>query len=192
MLFHLTPTAPAEGYGEALLPLADAKAWLRLESGDDDEDDLIAALRDAALNMVEQYCGIRLAAQTGLVAQFAAFGPGMRMGIGPAATVTVQSIAYLDAAGTSVSLTSGDWRVAVDGALLPGIGRSWPVASGSVTVTFSAGYPSGAAPAPLISAAKMFLAHLYANREAVVVGTINSELSLGFTSICAPYRMPVI
>lgn len=192
MLFHLTPSAPAEGYGEALLPLAAAKAHLRIESDITADDDLIAALRDAAINMVEQYCGLRLAVQTGLVARFAGFGSGMRMGIGPASTVTVQSVSYVDATGSSVALASADWRVAVDGGLEPGIGRSWPVASGPVSVTFSAGYPSGAAPSPLITAAKMFLAHLYANREAVVAGVVSGEVPMGFKMLCSSYRMPVI
>lgn len=190
MLFHLTPTAPAEGYGEALLPLVEAKAWVRVIA--DDDDDLIGALRDAAINMVEQYTGTRLALTTGLVARFEGFGPGMRMGVGPAASVDVQSVSYVDASGTTVTLADGAWRVAVDGALVPAIGTCWPVSSGPVTVTFDAGFAAGAAPSPLITAAKMFLAHLFENREAVVLGTITSEVPMGFMMLCAPYRMPVI
>jgi hypothetical protein len=38
----------------------------------------------------------------------------------------------------------------------------------------------------------MFLAHLYRNREAVVVGAVSGELPLGFTTLCDRYRLPVL
>jgi uncharacterized phiE125 gp8 family phage protein len=190
MLFTLTPSAPAEGYGEALLAIDAAKAWLRVDG--DDEDDLIEALRDAAIDMVEQYTNVRLAPVSGLIARFAGFGARMRVGIGPVSTLTVSAIGYVDGAGEAQTIDAGGWRIDAGGDLMPAIGATWPQGGGEVTVTFSAGYPEGACPAGLIAAAKMFLAHLYRNREAVVVGAVSGELPLGFTTLCDRYRLPVL
>jgi len=190
MLFTLTPSAPVNGYGEALLPLADAKAWLRVDGTD--EDALIEALRDAAIDMIEQLANVRLGPVNGLVAKFAAFGERMRVGVGPAATLAVTGIAYLDSDGTGQTIAAGGWRVDPAGGLLPSPGTSWPCSASAVAVTFSAGYPAGAAPAALIQAARMFLAHLYLNREAVVMDGVGGEVPLGVTTIVARYRMPVL
>lgn len=192
MLFTLTPSAPG-GYGETLLPIPALKAWLRVDTSDDDE--LIAAIRDVGINAVEQYAGVRLGPCTGLVATFATFGPRMRTGIGPAATMAVTAISYVDSSGGAQAIADGAWRVGPDGGLLPAIGSNWPTGATSVAVTFNAGFPADTCPAGLITAAKMFAAHLYANREAVVTSASSvssAELPLGFVMLCDQYRMPVL
>lgn len=189
MQFQITPFAVAEGYGEALLPLADAKAWCQVLH--DDDDALIGALRDAAVYMVEQYCNLRLGPCTGMTATFVGFGPGMQIGIGPAATLSVTGIGYVDANGDAQTLASGTWYLA-GGALKTPRGASWPGDAREVVVTFDVGFPTGTCPAALIMAAKMFVAHLYINREAVVSGVLSQEIPLGFTSLCDRYRMPVL
>lgn len=190
MLFTLVPTSIDDAYGEAILTLAQAKAHLHVDASD--EDDLIKALRNASIDMVQQYSGTRLKLTTGLLARFAGFGDSMRAGIGPAATVGVTAVSYVDTTGATVNLTSTDWRVGVDGRLLPAIGASWPEAGGPVTVTFSAGFAAGQCPGALVSAVKLMLGHLFANREAVVTSGTVSELPLGVQSLCDLYRAPVI
>lgn len=189
MLFTLSPVAMEDGYGEAILPLADAKAHLRVED-DDSEDDLIAALRDASIDMVQQYTSLRLGRTEGIVATFEGFGRCMRMGVGPASTVEVTGVSYIDSAGAQVDLVAGEgWQVGVGGALLPAFGATWPMTGGKVIVTFSAGYEPGSCPPSLVSAAKLMLGHLYANREAVVSSGASGELPLGVTTLCNLYRM---
>ncbi|RIA37480.1 putative phiE125 gp8 family phage protein [Hephaestia caeni] len=190
MLFTLLPSAWAEGYGEALLPIATVKAHLRVDG--DDEDALISALRDASIDMVEQYTNVRLAPVAGMKARFAAFGDRMRVGVGPAAMLSATAIAYIDAAGGAQTMTAGAWRVDSAGGLTPAAGAAWPVGGRDVEVTFDAGYPEGGCPPALIAAAMMFLAHLYSNREAVMTNGASGELSLGFTALCDRYRMPVL
>lgn len=189
MLFTLTPPAPGAGYGDALLPLPALKAWLRVDG--DDEDELITALRDVAINAVEQYANLRMGPCQGLQATFQAFGRSMRMGLDPVATLVVTAVSYLDRTGVSVDLTDGDWRIGSDGALLPAIGAQWPTGS-TVRVTFDVGFPADTCPPSLITAAKMFAAHLYSNREAVVFSGTAGELPLGFCMLCDPYRTPVL
>jgi len=49
-----------------------------------------------------------------------------------------------------------------------------------------------ACPPTLIAAAKMFVAHLYANREQIAAEGVEGELPLGFRALCNMYRMPVL
>lgn len=192
MLFTLTPSAWPEGYGEALLPLDDAKAWLRLDG--DDEDALVGVLRDASINAVEQYANLKLAPVSDQVATFEEFGERMRIGIGPVATFAVTAIRYVDLNGEPGAIDAGGWRIDRAGGLMPAVGTTWPAGASAVEVTYSAGYPAAACPPALIQAARMMLAHLYRNRAAITVGSSAAalELPLGFTMLCDQYRMPVI
>jgi len=190
MLFTLTPVDIVEGYGEGILSLADAKAHLGVLAND--YDDLIALLRDASIDAVEKYCNVRLGRTTGMVARFEGFGPGMRMGVGPEATVDVTGVSYIDSDGEAASVDAGGWRLDVLGRVIPAVNASWPTTYGPVTVTFTAGYTDANRPAGLLQAAKMMLAHLFIQREAVIIGTIASEAPLGFVWLCNRHRMPVI
>ncbi|WP_288016442.1 hypothetical protein [Microcystis phage Mae-JY04] len=192
MLFTLTPVDLVEGYGEGILSLADAKAHLRVDADYFDDDDLIRLLRDAAIDAVEKYANVRLDFTEGMQARFEGFGHGMRMGVGPEATVAVTSISYVDSAGEVASVDAGGWRLDVLGRVIPAVGASWPSTYGPVTVTFNAGYTDANRPPALVQAARFMLAHLYAQREAVLVGTISGELPYGFRFHCDRYRMPVI
>lgn len=192
MIFHLTPSARPDGYGESLLPLAACRAHLRIEADDDEEDELIGALRDAAVNAVEQYANLRMAPVAGMVATFAGFATRMRPGIGPAATMSVTGIGYSDSSGADQMLAPGDWRVEPGGSIMAAGGGRWPVGGYDVAITFDVGFPAGACPAGLIAAAKLMLGHLYANREAVVVGGTSGELPLGFMMLCDQHRIPVL
>lgn len=192
MLFTLTPIDVAEGYGEGILPLEDAKRHLRVDADFADDDPLIEVLRDAAVDAVEKYCNIRLAETAGMVARFEGFGPGMRAGIGPAASVLVTGVSYVDSAGEAAAIDAGGWRLDVLGNLLPALNTAWPTSYGPVTVTFTAGYTDANRPPALVQAARFMLAHLYAQREAVITGTISSEAPLGFRFLCDQYRLPVI
>lgn len=189
MLFQLTPSAPVEGYGEALLPLDAAKLFLRVDGTD--EDALVGALRDAAIDMVEQYTNLRLAPCSGIIARFGAFEPILRLGVGPAFSIDIASVEYtID--GTDTLLDTTGWMAAPGGALMPAPSTSWPTADGGVKVTFTAGYPAGQCPPVLIHAAKMFMGHLYLNRDELVEKGLSSELPLGFRTLCDLKRIPVL
>lgn len=190
MLFSISPVATPDGYGDALVPIDDLKLWLRVE--DEGEDALIEALRDAAIDMVEQYCNLRLGPVTGLVARFDSFGARMRVGVGPTASLLITAIDFIDGAGAAGAIATGGWRVDALGTLLASGDGRWPDRACSVAVTFNAGFPDGACPAALRHAVKMFVAHLYKNREAVVSGVTAQEVPMGVIALCNRYRMPVI
>jgi uncharacterized phiE125 gp8 family phage protein len=190
MLFTLTPIDVAEGYGEGILPLADAKAHLRILH--DDEDHKIAFCRDAAVQAVERYTNVQLGRTSGIVAKFEGFGPGMRMGIGPAATVEVTGISYVGSDGAPVAMDAGSWRLDVLGGLLPALNTAWPTTYGPVTVTCTAGYTDQNRPPVLVMAARMMLVMMFENWEAMLAGEVSIEAPKGFRFLCDQVRMPVI
>ncbi len=191
MLFHLSPASLPTDYGETILPLARAKAHLRVFASD--EDALIGILRDAAIEMVERYTNLRLlfaSGNTDMVATCEGFAARLPVGRGPIGTIVVTGIDYVDASGATVALSAGAWRVLPDGFVAPQIGTSWPTSSGPVSISFRAGYATAAEiPAGLIAAALLFLGHLYSNREAVVETGMTGELPLGFGALTDAHRV---
>ncbi len=183
-----TTGAPLDG--DTVLPLADAKAHLRVLNGD--EDALIAALRDAAIDWVERYCAISLSARA-----FTYSGDGFptrfRLPYAPATDVT--AISTFDTSGAAVALDPADWQFRA-GHLYPAIGSSWPTVlngAGSVTVTFTAGYASAAdIPPAILSAVKLLTGHLFKQREATISGQVVTEVPFGVTALLAAFRTPVI
>lgn len=179
---------PAE-YGELLLPMNVCRSQLSL--GDDvGDDDLIEVLRDASIDYVEQSCSLFLGRRTGVVVTAAGFPYSGRLGMdlrGPSPVVT--AIEWLDTSGSPVIGTISDFHVGPRAQLLPAIGGRWPdTTGGGVRITFDAGYEPGAAPAGLLAAARLFLGHLYLNRESVIVGAPAQETPLGVRALCDMWR----
>lgn len=187
--FQLAPYALPGTYGEGVVPLADVKAHLGVL--EDDFDDLIGVLRDAAIDMVERYCGVRLGLCEGLEWHAERLPHPVQLGVWPVAEVT--GVSWLDSDGAVVTGDPAIWRVGVRDMLRLVPGQSLPGGvAGGVVITFTAGFDDTTRPAALVSAVKMFTAHLFANREAVVTGTISGEIPLGFRAMCNAYRMVTI
>jgi len=173
--------------GESVLSLTDAKAHLRVL--DDDSDDMVAALRDAAFDVVEQFTEKALASREfkwrGRLSQV------MNMGIGP--VTAISAITYLDENGASQTLVAGDTlRIALGDQVEFKTGIDVPAMAegdGVAEITFIAGYTLGQPlPMSLLSAAKLMLGHLFMNREAVTMGTGIVEMPMGVRQLCGPYR----
>lgn len=191
MRFELLHAPMADGYGESVLPLADARAHVRAEG--EDEDALVEALRDAAVEFVERWCSVKLQPSEGQVWRGEGFpgavSRGLELGVGPPIAIT--SVAWLDADGAPVTGTVGDFRIGLHRRLFPAIAGQWPSGvGGGVEIEFSAGFES--VPPALLSAVKLMFAHLWLHREAVVTGTISGEMPLGVEALCAPFRAVLI
>lgn len=181
-----------EGYGDSILSLRDCKAHLRVMH--DAEDDLIAALRDAAIEFVEGYCGVKLGPVTGLTwrSQILPANPVSSVSLAVRPVTAVTAITWHDAEGVEVTGDAAEYRVSESGELRPLVGGSWPSGvGGEVIVTFDAGYAEGEAPRALLSAVKLMLGHLYQNREAIIGGSVLGETPLGVTALCSRFR-PVL
>lgn len=173
--------------GEAVLPLADAKAHLRVL--DDDSDELIAALRDAAVDMVEQYAEKALVSRNfewrGRLQQ------AMEMGIGP--VTALASVTYLDADGALQTLAHASaLRIALRDRIEFKTDVDVPDQAdgdGVAVITFTAGYGGGQPlPPSLVAACRMMLGHLFMNREAVTFGSGAVEMPFGVRQMCGPYK----
>jgi uncharacterized phiE125 gp8 family phage protein len=189
MQFELAPFALPADYAEGILPLADVKAHLAVL--EDDDDDLIAAYRDAAVDMVERYCGIRLAPLEDVTWRGECLPSPLRLGVWP--VTAINSITWLDEVGTAVVGEETDWRILRRDTIGLKPGKVLPTGiGGGVEVKFDAGFPAGNPPAALVQAARLFAGHLFIHREAVITGTISGEIPLGFKQLCAAYRIPVV
>ena len=183
-----------------LLMLDEAKAHLRIEASDTDEDDLVTALIQAATDWLDGHSGLlgrALLSQTWKIRYDYAF-PAWRIPIPLTPLLSITSVQYIDSTGALQTLSPTTYDV-LDGpaaALQPAYGLAWPSPRSqtrAVTITFVAGYgvTAAAVPAPIVQAAKLLLGHLYAHREAVV-GVDNRDssaaLPIGVADLIAPYR----
>lgn len=195
MLFELGYTPLPDGYGEILLPLEDCKRYLSLDLDDTEFDDLIPALRDAGIDFVEQFCSVRLGVVEGLI-WTAQELPGcstetVSLGLWP--VTQIEAIGWIGSDNVAVVADPADYRFTSKGVVRPTVGGSWPSSvGGDVEIAFTAGFADGGAPPALLQAVRMFMAHLFANREGVATGSIGGEVPLGVKEQCARYRLMVV
>lgn len=146
------------------LGLEDAKTHLRVDG--EDSDARIQSLIDAVIAEVEGPRGVGLAmiAQTWRLS-LDGFPEVIELPLGPVISVT--SVTYVDAAGTTQTLSPGLYQVSTasrPATVRPAYGLSWPTARldvGAVEVTFQAGYgaTSDALPPDLRSALRLLVQH---------------------------------
>jgi uncharacterized phiE125 gp8 family phage protein len=193
MIFELLHAPFPDGYGEAILSLQACKDHLRADG--DDEDDLIEALRDASIDFVERYCSVKMGPTEGIEWTAQGFPAQARwpLSLSVAPVTAITSVDWLDRSGTAVDGAVDDFRITPSGDVLPKLGSRWPAnVGGDVRFQFSAGYAEGAAPPSLISAVRLFLGHLYKNREAVTDRGTEGEVPFGVRQLCAPFRRVLI
>lgn len=193
MIFELLRAPFPAGYGEAILSLEECKAHLRVD--DDDEDDLIAVFRDAAIDFVERHCAVKLKSTTGIMWVADHFPRESRavlpLSMGPVTEIT--NVTWLDRSGAAASVLPSTLRITPRGDVLPAIGGTWPSnVGGDVSIEFTAGYADGTSPPGLLSAVRLFLGHLYKNREAVTDRGTEAEVPMGVMTLCAQHRRVLI
>lgn len=158
MLVALEPAT-----GEDILPLALLKARVRVLASNEDTD--IERMRAQAIDFVERYSGKALQRRQ---FQWMAdrFCTRIALPVGP--VESVDAISYYASDGTDTALEASDWYLGA-GVVQASTGSVWPVSSGqtgSVRVTFTAGYEDAEAEAPLlIAAVEVAVAALFDDRE---------------------------
>ena len=173
--------------------LAEAKMHLRVEN--DEENALISILSQAAREMIEQRIGRSLITQTRTIKMdhFPLCSDTILLPYGPVQSVT--SIKYfeneieetLSALDYSVDTNSDIARIVID--------DSWPSTDDDinvVTIVYVCGYGASSSyvPKPLKQAIYMLIAHLYENRQAVIVSgspTAVIEMPMGVEYLISPY-----
>jgi uncharacterized phiE125 gp8 family phage protein len=162
--------------------LAQARAWLRVESGTD-EDDLITALIPAARARAEWHTGRAFVTQ-GWTLWLDRAALCIEIPLPPLRSVVSVTLHAPDDSATV--LGSGDYTVDLAGSRL--LLHTAPLnlrALNAVAIAFTAGYGDAAdVPAPITQAILQIVASLYEHRGGDAVPTPDSALAL-----LAPYRI---
>lgn len=160
--------------------LVEAKTHCKVDGSDSDAE--LNAMVAAARAFVEDYCGIKLVAQT-VELRCSSFCDFIDLPIAPIASIS--SIKYLDTAGDEQTLADTVYEgvlVGLEPTIRLKINQSWPsirCASDAIRVTVSAGYAD--VPDPIIHALKLLIGTWFDSRS---VG----ELTEGVKSLLSNYR----
>ena len=171
-----------------MITVEEAKAHCRIEH--DAEDGLVSSLIAAAFRQIENRTGQAFEKVDGaeMVLDALPSGTGgIELKWTPVRAVS--QVVYLDPLGAEQTLAAGD--LSLDGrgvypVLYPA--GEWPASKSqraSVKVTADIGHAE--LPADVRAAALLIVGHLYENREAVVIGTIATDLPMGVELLLAPY-----
>jgi uncharacterized phiE125 gp8 family phage protein len=178
-----------------LVSLDEAKAHLRVDV--DDDNDYIEALVAAAVAHIDGpagWLGRALLTQT-LEWRGDEFGTcDIRLPFPP--VTEVLSVKYDDDDGVEQTVSDTTYRIVGQ----PGSPRlslaydqTWPTTrtqSEAVRIQYVAGYGEPAdVPAPIKHAILILVAHWYANREPVAVGTIVTEMPMTVRALLFPYQI---
>lgn len=169
-----TVRVPPTGSVEEPVSLEEAKRHCRVDY--DDEDELIGALISAAREHCEVVTRLTLAPAT-WETRLVTF-PAGPIALPHPPLLEVEGVRYVDAGGEEVELDADAYTVdtlTTPGTVAP-VGR-WP-AGHDVRVRYRAGYEGGQIPHAARQAILLLVGHWYEHREAVVVGTITSEVPL--------------
>lgn len=171
-------------YGEPV-SLELAKAQCSIDESDDTFDTLIATYISAARAWVENYTGKILARRT-VTDQHRRFCGWFDLNWGPFNADTVE-VAYTDSDGAAQTVASVTMN---GGRVYPAYNASWPSVrlNTGVRVTYTAGYAEGEVPDALVQAMLLLIGFWFANREAVNVGNITSELPFAVEALAGQYR----
>lgn len=183
-----------------VITLTEARDYLAIGS---EQDDMVKRLIRVAISFTENYTKRRLAPQT-WAQTYHYFPSYFRLELAPVRSIS--SITYYDTDNTLRTLATTDYRATEHGDPVtivdPGNGAGWPTPHetrlNSVEVQYEVGYnvdtdpleDPDALPDDLKQAAFFMLAHLYANREHVMVGAgiVASSVPFTFDALVTPYR----
>lgn len=180
--------------------LAMAKARLRIVAAD--RDDEIKLLSKAARQHVEHLTEQVLTTPRAVTETFRAFTVApMRLRTRP--IVSIDRVDYLDPTGAAAFLNTAAVQLLNDPRghfMHPAADTAWPSTyhlGARITATMTAGYPARggegadatwpAVPDDLVLAMLMLVRHFFDNPNAVVIGTIATELPIGVKALCAPH-----
>ena len=172
--------------------MADAKAQLRVETDETDEDALITAQIIRARHMVESYIRGRLITQT-VRLTLDGFSSRIALPIWPVQSIT--SVKYTDGDGNEATMDSGDYQLITSrkpNEVAPAYLGTWPTPRAdydSVRVEFVVGYGVAGSnvPADIVQAVMMTIGDFFENRENTLIGMTAQELPFGVKALLSPH-----
>lgn len=183
------------------LTLAQARLQCRIDAEGSPpshpDDDLLSAFIAVAREQVERFTGRALRYQRLRVA-LDEFADVIDLPYSP--VLAVESVSYVDSAGTTVVMDAADYRLdvrTVPARLAPAVGTTWPDVAdtpGAIEIVYTAGHPSGGSPDPepvprsLLQAMRLMLTHWYEHRSDVEA-TQHYEIPMGSVALMTPFRV---
>jgi len=167
--------------------LSEVRRALRIDH--DDEDDLIRELIVSAREAVEHMTSLTVVRRA-VTKGFDGFSDYMPLWAWPIVVEDGATVSFVDTSGMEQALAGVRLLAHRRPArIAPAVGEHWPAAE-AVSVTVTAGYPTrDAVPRALRRAMLMLIGHWYANREAVVIGSVASKLDLAVEELVGPFRI---
>lgn len=182
-------TAEAKLHLRLITDLAQAESYTA-------EDSLIGALIDAAYEHAYQITRVRFRPTTETLV-LDGFPSGSQAIALPWTPVTsIDSLDYVDPDGVDQSLDVQTLRLDIRPlypVLAPQWDTEWPDTIDepeSVTITATVGH--AATPRDVRAALLLLIGHWFENREAVVIGTISSEVPLAVEALLAPHKIHAV
>jgi uncharacterized phiE125 gp8 family phage protein len=180
------------GPATTAISLAEAKAFLRVDSDYDDDDSYITSLIGVATNVVEQFTRRRLITQTYNI-YYDEFPPYMDLQVGNVASVT--HVKYYDTDNTLQTLDTSEYDVDIrvkPGRIYQAEDGNFPDTyerANSVEVEFVVGSAASDVEDAIKQAMYIVIGRYYENRQDVVMGTQVNELPLMVEHLLTPYRL---
>ncbi len=180
------------GPATTAISLAEAKAFLRVDSDYDDDDAYITSLIGVATNVVEQFTRRRLITQTYNI-YYDEFPPFMDLQVGNVANVT--HVKYYDTDNTLQTLDTSQYDVDIrvkPGRIYQAEDGNFPDTyerANSVEVEFVVGSAASDVEDAIKQAMYIVIGRYYENRQDVVMGTQVNELPLMVEHLLTPYRL---
>jgi len=180
------------GPATTAISLAEAKAFLRVDSDYDDDDAYITSLIGVATNVVEQFTRRRLITQTYNI-YYDEFPPFMDLQVGNVASVT--HVKYYDTDNTLQTLDTSEYDVDIrvkPGRIYQAEDGNFPSTyerANSVEVEFVVGSAASDVEDAIKQAMYIVIGRYYENRQDVVMGTQVNELPLMVDHLLTPYRL---
>ena len=180
------------GPATTAISLAEAKAFLRVDSDYDDDDSYITSLIGVATNVVEQFTRRRLITQTYNI-YYDEFPPYMDLQVGNVASVT--HVKYYDTDNTLQTLDTSQYDVDIrvkPGRIYQAEDGNFPDTyerANSVEVEFVVGSAASDVEDAIKQAMFIVIGRYYENRQDVVMGTQVNELPLMVEHLLTPYRL---
>jgi len=169
-----------------IVSVADLKSHLRVDVTDDDT--LIESFRDAAISWIEQISG-RVMGDVDCVAYIDRF-MNVTLDVGPVNSIS--SIEYIDINGDVQTLSTNCYFVDIAGThariKFHDVPDLYDYAMNRVIINCNVGHAENAIPKPMIHAVRLLVAHMYENRAAAEIRSVN-EIPFGIHSLLSPFRI---
>lgn len=169
-----------------IISVADLKSHLRVDV--DDDDSLIESFRNAAILWVQEITG-RIMGDVDCIIYLDAFRP-VTLDAGPVNSIS--SIQYIDTFGNVQTLSTANYFVDIAGShgrvRFHDVPDLYDYALNRVIINCNVGHAESSIPAPMIHAVRLLVAHLYENRSAAEIRSVN-EIPFGIHSLCSPFRI---